>query len=74
MEHILAWGCLQQIHLGIRIEKATNVLGVCSQDMQFIYVLADWEGSAADGRVLHKALRKTNGLNIPNGKSCTRSK
>ncbi|XP_024041812.1 uncharacterized protein LOC112098982 [Citrus clementina] len=29
--------------------------------MQFIYVLADWEGSAADGRVLHKALRKTNG-------------
>lgn len=68
MEHILAWGCLQQINLGIRIEKATNVLGVCSQDMQFIYVLADWEGSAADGRVLHKALRKTN------GKSCTRSK
>nr|KAJ0198669.1 hypothetical protein LSAT_V11C600316300 [Lactuca sativa] len=27
---------------------ATNVLGVCSQDMQFIYVLLGWEGSTAD--------------------------
>lgn len=33
-------------------ELATNVLGVCSKDMQFIYVLAGWEGSAADSRVL----------------------
>ncbi|KAG8392001.1 hypothetical protein BUALT_Bualt01G0246200 [Buddleja alternifolia] len=35
---------------------ATNVLGVCSQDMQFIYVLPGWEGSAADGRILRDAL------------------
>ncbi|KAL5544075.1 hypothetical protein UlMin_007859 [Ulmus minor] len=27
---------------------ATNVLGVCSQDMQFIYVLPGWEGLAAN--------------------------
>ena len=33
-------------------EIATNVLGVCSKDMQFIYVLPGWEGSTADGRVL----------------------
>ena len=33
-------------------EIATNVLGVCSHDMQFIYVLPGWEGSAAEGRVL----------------------
>ncbi|CAL5336749.1 unnamed protein product [Camellia sinensis] len=33
-------------------EIATNVLGVCSQDMQFIYVLLGWEGSASDSRVL----------------------
>ncbi|KAL5549131.1 hypothetical protein UlMin_004362 [Ulmus minor] len=45
---------------------ATNVLGVCSQDMQFIYVLPGWEGSAADSRVLRDALRRRNGLNVPN--------
>lgn len=48
-------------------EIATNVLGVCSQDMQFIYVLPGWEGSAADGRVLRDAIRRTNGLRVPNG-------
>ena len=31
---------------------ATNILAVCAPDMQFIYVLPGWEGSAADGRVL----------------------
>lgn len=29
-------------------ELATNVLGVCSKDMQFIYVLAVWEGLVED--------------------------
>ena len=33
-------------------EITTNVLGVCSQDMHFIYILAGWEGSAADDRVI----------------------
>ncbi|KAL5559045.1 hypothetical protein UlMin_035256 [Ulmus minor] len=46
---------------------ATNVLGVCSQDMQFIYVLPGWEGSTPDSRVLRDALRRINGLNVPNG-------
>lgn len=44
---------------------ATNVLGVCSQDMQFIYVLPGWEGSAADGRVLRDALLRPHGLKVP---------
>lgn len=35
-----------------------NVLGVCGFDMQFLYVLAGWEGSAHDGRVLLDALGK----------------
>ncbi|KAM6587387.1 hypothetical protein CsatA_009992 [Cannabis sativa] len=48
-------------------EIATNVLGVCSQDMQFIYVLPGWEGSAHDGRVLRDALARRNGLRVPNG-------
>uniref|UniRef100_A0A5B7B2I9 Uncharacterized protein n=1 Tax=Davidia involucrata TaxID=16924 RepID=A0A5B7B2I9_DAVIN len=48
-------------------EIATNVLGVCSQDMQFIYVLPGWEGSAADGRVLRDAVSRRNGLRVPHG-------
>nr|GEV16734.1 myb/SANT-like domain, Harbinger transposase-derived nuclease domain protein [Tanacetum cinerariifolium] len=44
---------------------ATNVLGVCSQDMQFIYVLAGWEGSAVDGRILRDALARPNELKVP---------
>ncbi|XP_031111888.1 uncharacterized protein LOC116015858 [Ipomoea triloba] len=37
---------------------ATNVLGVCTPDMQFVYVLSGWEGSVADSRVLRDAIRK----------------
>nr|XP_051228523.1 protein ALP1-like [Lolium perenne] len=48
-------------------EVATNVLGVCAPDMQFIYVLSGWEGSAHDGRVLRDALSRPNGLRIPRG-------
>ncbi|GKE53487.1 ALP1-like protein, partial [Tanacetum coccineum] len=44
-------------------EIATNVL--CSPDMQFIFVLPGWEGSAADGRVLRDALDRPNGLKVP---------
>ncbi|XP_023737574.1 protein ANTAGONIST OF LIKE HETEROCHROMATIN PROTEIN 1-like [Lactuca sativa] len=44
---------------------ATNVLGVCSQDMQFIYVFPGWEGSATDGRVLQDALLRPHGLKVP---------
>ncbi|XP_028059294.1 putative nuclease HARBI1 isoform X2 [Camellia sinensis] len=46
-------------------EIATNVLGVCSQDMQFIYVLPGWEGSASDSRVLRDAVNRPNGLKVP---------
>lgn len=48
---------------------STNVLGVCAPDMQFIYVLAGWEGSAADGRILRDALSRPNGLKVPRGKT-----
>ncbi|XP_071913895.1 protein ALP1-like [Coffea arabica] len=46
---------------------ATNVLGVCSPNMQFIYVLPGWEGSAHDGRVLRNAISRPNGLRVPQG-------
>ncbi|KAJ0040970.1 hypothetical protein Pint_27813 [Pistacia integerrima] len=48
-------------------EIATNVLGVCPPDMQFIYVLPRWEGSVADNRVLRDAITRRNGLKVPQG-------
>jgi hypothetical protein len=35
-----------------------NVLGAVDLDEKFIYILAGWEGSAADSRVLYDALTK----------------
>ncbi|KAG6489956.1 hypothetical protein ZIOFF_051238 [Zingiber officinale] len=46
---------------------ATNVLGVCSPNMQFIYVLPGWEGSAHDGHVLRDAISRPTGLKVPQG-------
>ncbi|KAH6780949.1 hypothetical protein C2S52_012186 [Perilla frutescens var. hirtella] len=73
-------GALDGTHVKVRVPKedraryrtrkneiATNVLGVCSQDMQFIYVLVGWEGSTADGRVLRDAITRENGLVVPRG-------
>ncbi|XP_019186603.1 PREDICTED: uncharacterized protein LOC109181306 [Ipomoea nil] len=46
---------------------ATNVLGVCTPDMQFVYVLSGWEGSVADSRVLRDAISRTHALKVPHG-------
>jgi DDE superfamily endonuclease len=43
-----------------------NVMAACTFDLQFCYVLAGWEGSAHDGKVLNDALDK--GFIIPDGK------
>ncbi|CAH9114652.1 unnamed protein product [Cuscuta epithymum] len=48
-------------------DLATNVLGVCSQDLNFIYILPGWEGSAADARVLRSAVSRSNGFLVPQG-------
>ncbi|WOG95470.1 hypothetical protein DCAR_0414789 [Daucus carota subsp. sativus] len=44
-----------------------NVLGVCTPNMEFVFVLPGWEGSAHDGRVLRVALSRPNGLKVPQG-------
>jgi hypothetical protein len=49
------------------VDIVTNVLGVCAPDMQFIYVLPGWEGSAHDDRVLRDAISRPNGLRVPQG-------
>ncbi|KAG6511314.1 hypothetical protein ZIOFF_029373 [Zingiber officinale] len=46
---------------------AVNVLGVCDKDMNFIYALTGWEGSAADARVLRDALTHDDTLKVPRG-------
>ncbi|KAL8499204.1 hypothetical protein ACS0TY_022251 [Phlomoides rotata] len=47
---------------------SVNVLGVCDMNMQFVYILTGWEGSAADSKVLRNAINMENGLKIPRGK------
>ncbi|KAL8555284.1 hypothetical protein ACS0TY_003190 [Phlomoides rotata] len=51
-----------------RTRKGTisvNVLAACDRGMHFIYMLAGWEGSAADARVLRDAIARDDGLRVP---------
>ncbi|KAK5772255.1 hypothetical protein PVK06_048535 [Gossypium arboreum] len=45
-----------------------NVLAAIIFDLKFSYVLAGWEGSAHDSRILSDALSRPRGLRIPEGK------
>ncbi|CAL8150682.1 unnamed protein product [Prunus armeniaca] len=45
-----------------------NVLAACNFDLEFIYVLSGWEGSAHDSKLLNDALSRRNGLKVPQGK------
>eukprot|EP00256_Glycine_max_P039427 XP_006588268.1 protein ALP1-like [Glycine max] len=45
-----------------------NVLAACNFDLEFMYVLSGWEGSAHDSKVLSDALARKNGLKVPQGK------
>ncbi|KAL0381455.1 UNVERIFIED_CONTAM: hypothetical protein Sangu_0209800 [Sesamum angustifolium] len=44
---------------------AQNVLAICDFDMNFTYVYAGWEGSAADARVLDHAVSHDNTFHFP---------
>ncbi|KAL8547123.1 hypothetical protein ACS0TY_006734 [Phlomoides rotata] len=46
---------------------SVNVLAVCDINMNYVYVLTGWEGSAADSRVLRNAITRSNGFRIPQG-------
>jgi hypothetical protein len=43
------------------------VLAGITFDLKFTYVLAGWEGSAHDSRVLNDALTRPEGFKIPEG-------
>uniref|UniRef100_A0A2N9IW88 DDE Tnp4 domain-containing protein n=1 Tax=Fagus sylvatica TaxID=28930 RepID=A0A2N9IW88_FAGSY len=51
-----------------RMEQVQNVLVAITFDIKFSYVLAGWEGSAHDSRVLNDALNWPRGLQIPEGR------
>ncbi|KAL8546946.1 hypothetical protein ACS0TY_006599 [Phlomoides rotata] len=40
----------------------TNVLAVCDTNMNFVYVLPGWEGSASDVRILRDSVNRPHGL------------
>ncbi|KAL1196027.1 hypothetical protein V5N11_030091 [Cardamine amara subsp. amara] len=51
-------------------QLSQNVLAACNFDLEFIYVLSGWEGSAHDAKVLNDALtRNTNQLKVPEEES-----
>ncbi|XP_068497479.1 uncharacterized protein [Phaseolus vulgaris] len=45
-----------------------NIFAACDFDMKFTYVLAGWEGTASDSRILKDALVRGDPLVIPEGK------
>ncbi|XP_050149845.1 uncharacterized protein LOC126624774 [Malus sylvestris] len=42
-----------------------NVLAACNFDLEFIYILSGWEGSAHDSKLLHDVVSRRNGLKVP---------
>ncbi|KAL6546493.1 hypothetical protein OROMI_022214 [Orobanche minor] len=48
--------------------QSQNILAACNFDLQFMYVLSGWEGSAHDSKLLNDALARRNGLEVPRGK------
>jgi hypothetical protein len=44
-----------------------NVLAVCNFEMEFLYILAGWEGSAHD-RTVYRSAQHSHGLITPPGK------
>lgn len=43
------------------------LLGVCDRDVNFIYALTGWEGSATDARFLRDALTRDETFKVPRG-------
>jgi hypothetical protein len=59
-----------ELQPGHRNRKGTlsqNILVVCNFDMEFVYILAGWEGSAHDARVLSDA-QASQGFLTPRGR------
>jgi hypothetical protein len=66
--HIACSPSAQERHLSRNYKGfvSQNCLAACNFDLQFVYMLSGWEGSAADATIYNDARR--NDLTIPNGK------
>ncbi|KAL5699529.1 hypothetical protein ACHQM5_030415 [Ranunculus cassubicifolius] len=53
---------------GRKHRPTQNVLAACCFDLKFTYVLAGWEGTAHDQKVLDDALVRSNPFVVPRGK------
>ena len=51
---------------GRKYGTTQNVLAAISFGLKFTYVLAGWESSAHDSRVLNDAFARSGGFSIPN--------
>jgi hypothetical protein len=69
-------GAIDGTHVSVEIQgmfrgrkegTTQNVLAAITFNLKFIYILAGWEGSADDSRVLGDALSRPSGLKIPEG-------
>ena len=58
---------IQRRFRGRKDGTTQNVLATISFDLKFTYVLARWEGSAHDSRVLNDAFARPRGFSIPEG-------
>jgi len=53
--------------MGRKHTTTQNVLAAVDFDLRFTYVLAGWEGSAHNARILADALERDDGLRVPQG-------
>jgi hypothetical protein len=53
--------------MGRKQTTTQNVLAAMDFDLRFTYVLAGWEGSAHDARILADALERDDVLRVPPG-------
>lgn len=44
-----------------------NMLAVCDKNMNFVYMLSGWEGSASDIRILKDAVTRRNRFKVHKG-------
>ncbi|XP_059650485.1 uncharacterized protein LOC132296293 [Cornus florida] len=58
---------------GRKGDTAQNVMAVCSFDMKFTYILAGWEGSANDSKILNECIQNEdfNFPSLPEAKKIT---
>ncbi|XP_075665695.1 uncharacterized protein LOC142635426 [Castanea sativa] len=59
---------------GLKGGTTQNVLAAISFHLRFTYMLAGWEGSAHDSRILNDALSRPRGLTIPEAMSKNKGK